>query len=535
LNVEVVHVVPHFFIQNSLIDIQYLKIIISPFQTIESSNPTMKYLLGYDLGSSSVKVSLLEAATGKTVASAQSPSAEMAMLALNEGWAEQHPDMWWAELVNATHLLRGHFAFHPDDVGAIGISYQMHGLVLVDKNQNVLRPSIIWCDSRAVSIGNQAFTSLGEQFCLENYLNSPANFTASKARWVIENEPHIWEQVDKLMLPGDFIAMKMTGTICTTASGLSEGIMWNFKRRGVAKALLNTYDIERDTIPNIVETFGNQGIMSQKAATELGLAAGTPITYRAGDQPNNAFSLNVLNVGEVAATAGTSGVVYGITDKADFDPQSRVNAFVHVNDSEEHTRNGVLLCVNGTGISNAWMRRVTGGLSYDEMTVQASKIPVGTDGVKILPFGNGAERIFNNKQIGGSVVGLDFNRHSVGHLFRATQEGIVFALNYGLNIMQTVGVKVETVKAGKANMFLSPLFREAFANTTGATIELFDTDGATGAARGAGIGCGFYKNEKEAFIGLEKLETIEPNESLKAAYTEGYENWLKVLNEQLEK
>ncbi len=493
----------------------------------------MKYLLGYDLGSSSVKVSLVAATTGKTVASAQSPSTEMSMLALHEGWAEQHPDMWWSELVNATNLLRGRFAFHPDDIGAIGISYQMHGLVLVDKNQNVLRPSIIWCDSRAVGIGNQAFTHLGEQFCLENYLNSPANFTASKARWVKQNEPKVWENVDKLMLPGDFIAMKMTGDIRTTASGLSEGIMWNFKRHGVAKTLLDYYGIDRAMIPEVVETFGNQGFMSAKAATELGLKAGTPITYRAGDQPNNAFSLNVLNVGEVAATAGTSGVVYGITDKADFDVQSRVNTFVHVNGNQDNTRNGVLLCINGTGISNAWMRRVTGGKSYDEMTAEASKIPVGTEGVKILPFGNGAERIFNNKQIGASVVGLDFNRHSAAHLFRATQEGIVFALNYGLSIMQKVGVKVETVKAGKANLFLSPLFREAFANTTGATIELLDTDGATGAARGAGIGCGFYKNEKEAFVGLEKLATIEPKAALKAAYTEGYENWLTVLNEQL--
>lgn len=493
----------------------------------------MKYLLGYDLGSSSVKVSLVDAATGRTIASAQSPSSEMAIDAPQTGWAEQHPDMWWAELCHATHLLRGRMPFKSDEVLAIGISYQMHGLVLVDKDQNVLRPSIIWCDSRAVSIGNQAFTTLGEQFCLENHLNSPANFTASKARWVIENEPHIWEKVDKIMLPGDFIVMKMTGDIRTTASGLSEGIMWNFKRHGVAKTLLDHYGIDRDKIPEIVETFGNQGFMNQKAATELGLASGTPITYRAGDQPNNAFSLNVLNVGEVAATAGTSGVVYGITDKADFDAQSRVNAFVHVNNNEAHTRNGILLCVNGTGISNAWMRRATGGLSYDEMTVEAAKIPVGTEGVKILPFGNGAERIFNNKQIGASVLGLDFNRHSAAHLFRATQEGIVFALNYGLDIMQTVGVKVEKVKAGRANLFLSPLFREAFANTTGATIELFDTDGATGAARGAGIGCGFYKNEQEAFVGLEKINTIEPNEALKAAYTEGYQHWLKALNEQL--
>lgn len=495
----------------------------------------MKYLLGYDLGSSSVKISLVEAESGKTLATAQSPSTEMAMIALHEGWAEQHPDVWWTELVNATNLLRGRFPFKAKDVLAVGISYQMHGLVLVDKKQNVLRPSIIWCDSRAVPFGNKAFEWMGAERCMANHLNSPANFTAAKLGWVIENEPHIWEKTDKMMLPGDFIAMKMTGEVRTTASGLSEGIMWNFKRRDLSQLVLDVFAIDEKTVPELVETFGNQGFMSEKAAAELGLAVGTPITYRAGDQPNNAFSLNVLNVGEVAATAGTSGVVYGITDKADYDPQSRVNTFVHVNDSEKQPRNGVLLCVNGTGISNAWMRRATGGLSYDEMTQQAAKIAIGTEGVKFLPFGNGAERIFNNKQIGASIHGLDFNRHSSAHLFRATQEGIVFALNYGLSIMKTVGVEVNTVKAGRANLFLSPLFREAFANTTGATIELFDTDGATGAARGAGIGCGYYKNASEAFVGLEKINTIEPNVALRAAYTEGYENWLAVLNEQLSK
>jgi xylulokinase len=156
----------------------------------------MKYFLGYDIGSSSVKVALLEAETGKTLASATSPSSEMTMIALQAGWAEQSPEMWWQEVVNATAMLRAKFSFDKKNVGAIGISYQMHGLVLVDKHQNPLRNAIIWCDSRAVSIGEQAFQALGEDFCFENYLNSPANFTASKLRWVIENEPEIWEKND---------------------------------------------------------------------------------------------------------------------------------------------------------------------------------------------------------------------------------------------------------------------------------------------------------------------------------------------------
>ena len=340
----------------------------------------MKYLLGYDIGSSSVKVSLLEAETGKTLASATSPSVEMAMDAPYSGWAEQSPDMWWQEVKNATAKLKDVIAremkqsFDKKEVGAIGISYQMHGLVLVDKNQNALRSSIIWCDSRAVEIGEKAFQDLGEAFCLENYLNSPANFTASKLRWVIENEPKIWEKTDKMMLPGDFIAMKMSGDIRTTASGLSEGIFWNFKKRGIAQSLLKNYGITEGVIPERVETFGNQGFMSEKAAAELGLQSGTPITYRAGDQPNNAFSLNVLNPGEIAATAGTSGVVYGISDQNAYDEKSRVNTFAHVNDTEMARRNGVLLCINGTGILNSWLRRMTGGLDYAAMNAEAAKI-----------------------------------------------------------------------------------------------------------------------------------------------------------------
>jgi xylulokinase len=493
----------------------------------------MKYFLGYDIGSSSVKVSLLDAETGKTVASSQSPSVEMAIAAPQAGFAEQHPDLWWAELKNATAILRGRFPFDPTTVGAIGISYQMHGLVMVDKDHKPLRPSIIWCDSRAVGIGNQALAGLGADFCLENYLNSPGNFTASKLRWVIEHEPQVWGKTWKIMLPGDFIALKMTGEARTTVSGLSEGIMWNFKQRGVAQKLLDFYEITEGVVCDRVETFGNQGFMTKAAAEELGLATGTPICYRAGDQPNNAFSLNVLNVGEVAATAGTSGVVYGVTDQADFDPQSRVNTFVHVNDKAEAMRNGVLLCLNGTGILNSWLRKIAGGVGYDVMNAEAATIAVGTEGVVFLPFGNGAERILNNQQLGAAMLGVDFNRHRSAHLFRAAQEGIVFALNYGFEIMKNVGVSAKTVRAGYANMFLSPVFREAFANTTGATVELYNTDGAAGAARGAGVGVGFYKNFGEAFNGLERIDVVEPKADLQRAYWEGYQNWLAQLEKAL--
>lgn len=488
-------------------------------------------LLGYDLGSSSIKATLIRESNGEVLASATYPKQEMPMISKKPGWAEQKPDDWWKNIKNATQEILLKTRIDKENIKAIGISYQMHGLVLVDKNQNVLRPSIIWCDSRAVEIGKKAFHDLGVEFCLENYLNSPGNFTASKLKWVKENEPEIYEQVYKAMLPGDYIAMKMTGEINTTIPGLSEGIFWDFKSKSIANKLLGYYRIDSDIVPDIVDTFSVQGHLSAIAAIELGLKEGTKISYRAGDQPNNAFSLNVLNVGEVAATAGTSGVVYGIIESPEHDPLSRVNTFVHVNHQKKRERYGVLLCVNGTGILNNWLQKnMVEGTSYDEMNEMAMRAPIGADGLSFIPFGNGAERIIENHDIGARLSGLNFNRHNQSHVLRAGQEGIVFAMNYGFNIMKEMGMELKTIRAGNANMFLSPLFREAFANITSATVELYNTDGAQGAARGAGVGAKIYANYEEAFRGLKSIETIEPSPPLFGAYEDAYENWLKNLN-----
>jgi xylulokinase len=365
-------------------------------------------------------------------------------------------------------------------------------------------------------------------------LNHVGNFTASKLAWVKENEPAIFEQIDKIMLPGDYLAMKMTDEIQTTPSGLSEGILWDFKQHKRAEVVLDCYGFDQDLLPEIVPTFSVQGELTGKAASELGLAAGTFVSYRAGDQPNNALSLNVLNPGEIAANAGTSGVVCGIGDTPNYDSQSRVNTFAHVNYTKEDPRLSVLLCVNGTGILNSWLKHnIVNGQDYLQMNELASQAPVGSEGLCILPFGNGAERTLANKDIGASIHGLNFNRHTLSHLLRAGQEGIVFALNYGLQIMQDMGIQLNTVRAGNANMFLSPLFREAFATTTDSVVELYNTDGSAGAARGAGIGAGFYKDANEAFVGLKCTQTVEPAESQRSNYQQAYERWLEALNRQL--
>lgn len=490
-----------------------------------------EYLLGFDVGSSSVKASLVDVETGQCAAAAFYPEREAPIKAVKAGWAEQDPLMWWNNAKLALSKIMSETGTTGEQIKAIGISYQMHGLVCVDKNQQVLRDSIIWCDSRAVPYGEKAFQHLGAEQCLGHLLNSPGNFTAAKLAWVKENEPNLYEKIYKVMLPGDYIAMKLSGEINTTISGLSEGMFWDFKEKAPAKFLLDEYGFSEDLIADIVPTFSVQSVVSKAAADELGLKEGTPISYRAGDQPNNALSLNVFNPGEIASTAGTSGVVYGVLGEVNYDKKSRVNTFAHVNYTKDLDRLGVLLCINGTGILNAWVRRNVApeGISYADMNVMMENVPIGSEGVTIIPFGNGAERVLENREIGCSINGVNFNKHSKAHIMRAAQEGIVFSFCYGMEIMTQMGMDIHKIHAGKANMFLSEIFRNTLAGVSGATIELYETDGSVGAAKGAGIGCGIYRDHDEAFATLKKLAVIEPNESNRNEYLEAYARWKNTL------
>ncbi len=489
------------------------------------------YLLGYDIGSSSVKASLVDATTGKCVSSAFFPKVEAEIIAIKQGWAEQQPDQWWKHLKQSTQAILAESGIDPKDIKAIGISYQMHGLVCIDKNRNVLRPAIIWCDSRGVPYGEKAFNELGAEQCLSHILNSPGNFTATKLAWVKENEPELFEKIDKILLPGDYIAMRLTDRVCTTVSGLSEAMLWDFKTGAIADFLLEYLGFSPTIIPEIVPTFAIQGYVTAEAAADLGLAEAIPVAYRAGDQPNNALSLNVFNPGEIASTAGTSGVVYGVNGEVNYDTKSRVNTFAHVNHTNDSTRLGIMACISGTGILNSWMKRNVApeGISYPEMNDLAAQVPIGSEGVTILPFGNGAERVLQNKEIGSSIHGVNFLRHSKAHLVRAAQEGIVFSFQYGIEIMEALGMDVKKIHAGHANMFLSPIFRDTLAGVSGATIELFDTDGSVGAAKGAGMGAGIYADNNEAFATLDRIEIIEPDHKNRQAYQDAYGRWKERL------
>lgn len=490
------------------------------------------YSLGIDVGTSSVKVSLLDIETGTCVASATNPKVEAPIKALCKGWAEQDPDSWWNYLCDGVREIAASRSMA--DVRSIGITYQMHGLVCVDKDCRPVRDAIIWCDSRAIETGAKALEEIGYDKCMSHLLNSPGNFTASKLAWVRQNEPETYARIYKFMLPGDYIAYKFSGELTTTETGLSEGILWDFAEGCRADFLADHYGIGKEKFATVVPSIGVQCRTDAATQALLGIPEGTPICYRAGDQPNNAFSLNVLNPGEIAATGGTSGVVYGVTDVPKADPQSRVNTFLHVNNTAKNPRLGVLLCINGTGIMNSWMHRnVSKDLSYPEMNELARTAPAGSDGLSVIPFGNGAERVLGNRVTGSRIAGLDLVRHSTAHLLRATQEGIAFSFMYGIEIMQGLGLDLRVIRAGRANMFLSPVFRTTLATLSGSSIELLNTDGSLGAARGGALGAGFYASAKEAFADLAVEQTVTPEASWKAPLEDAYATWKAELEKAL--
>ncbi|MFT3843739.1 MAG: FGGY family carbohydrate kinase [Lacibacter sp.] len=490
-------------------------------------------LLGIDVGTSSIKASVVDAQTQQSIVSVSYPETESEIISKQSGWAEQSPDMWWEHVQQAILKANATKKFNPKDIGAIGISYQMHGLVAVDKSGEVLRDSIIWCDSRAVEIGNKAFDEIGPSCCLQHLLNSPGNFTASKLAWVKQNEPELYAKIDKIMLPGDYIALKFTGSTTTSISSLSEGVFWDFVKNELSEDVFNYYGFSKSLIPEIKDVFSDHGQLSAVVADSLSLTAGIPVTYKAGDQPNNALSLNVLEAGEVAATAGTSGVIYGVSDELTFDPLSRINTFAHVNYTQTQKRLGVLLCINGTGILNRWMKNSTGNPSYQQMNDAASTVSVGSNGLFVLPFGNGAERMLENKMAGAHIQNLDLNIHNTAHLYRAAQEGIAFAFRYGLDIMRENKMSPAIIRAGKANMFLSNVFTESFVNTLNIPVELYNCDGSVGAALGAGIGAGVYATAKEAFTQFKSLTKVEPGKGLQQ-YDELYHQWRELLVKTLQ-
>jgi xylulokinase len=477
--------------------------------------------IGFDIGSSFVKAALVEVETGKPIARARVPEVEIPMEAQQLGWAEQHPNLWWQYLCEATQKLLTETDINAEQISSIGISYQMHGLVLVDRDLNPLRKSIIWCDSRATSYGEKAFEKLGKGYCKDHLLNSPGNFTASKLAWVIENEPELYQKAYKLMLPGDFLAAKLTDNIQTTITGLSEGIFWDFKNDQASQALFDHFEIDQSLVPEVVDNFTVQATVSNAGAQATGLKEGTPITYRAGDQPNNAYTLGARKAGDVVATGGTSGVVYALTDQLSSNELTKVNTFAHVNYQSQQKMFGKLLNLNGAGIQYRWLHQLMGEVGYEKLNEMAQQAPIGSNGLQVFPFGNGAERMLDNKIVNGHISNINFNIHDNNHMVRATLEGIAFAMIYGIEILKNDGVDIENLKVGNDNLFLSDVFSKTIADTLGISIQMLEATGAEGAAKASISNPHQTQNNDNTNI----TKTIKPNPKLQVESIASFEKW----------
>ena len=493
-------------------------------QMISKMENTKACFLGIDLGSSSLKLALVDVSTGKKLALVNEPENEMEITAIHPDWAEQDPITWWEYICKGVKRVIKDAQIDASLIEGIGISYQMHGLVVVDKNQEPLRNSIIWCDSRAIEIGNKAFDGLGHDKCSEHLLNSPGNFTASKLKWVLDNEPDVYSKIHKFMLPGDFVAAKLTGTICTTKNSLSEGILWDYKEDKIADWLLDYYGIDTNLIPDIVDNFTNQGEVNEEASKETGIPVGCPVIYRAGDQPNNALSLNIFNQGEVAATGGTSGVIYAVTNQLKSKESSRINHFAHVNYTNETTNIGKLLCINGAGIMYRWLRNNVGTDSYEQMNRKASTVTVGSGGVLVIPFGNGAERMLNSVNTGVHFANMNLNQHTHSHLYRAALEGIAFAFVYGMEILTNDNLEIKVIRAGNDNLFRSEIFANTVATLIGYDIEIYNTTGAIGAARACSLIDGDFEKFGAKISNNDHVMTYKPQKN-KEAYLTTYTRW----------
>lgn len=474
----------------------------------------MSYLIGIDLGTSGVKTVLFDE-SGKPVASS---TVEYPLYQPNLGWAEQDPEDWWkgtCESINNVMLKSG---VNKQDVKGVGLSGQMHGAVLLDKNDKVLRKAIIWCDQRSAAECDQITQLVGKERLIEITAN-PAltGFTASKVMWVKNNEPQIFEKIAKILLPKDYIRLRLTGEYATEVSDASGMQFMNIAQRKWSSEVLGKLEISESMLGKMYESQEVTGKVTASAAAITGLNEGTIVVGGAGDQAAGAVGNGIVKPGVVSSTIGTSGVVFAYTDKLTIDPLGRVHTFCHAVPNTYH----IMGVTQGAGLSLKWFRDnfcmeelMTAELSnidvYKLLDAEAENITPCSDGLVYLPYLMGERTPHLDPDARGVFFGLTA-KHTKPHFVRSIMEGVTYSLRDCLEIIRGMGVEVSEVRASGGGG-KSKIWRQMQADVFGTNINrIFSDEGpALGVAILAGVGAGIYDSVPQACSNVIKVKDSLP-------------------------
>lgn len=495
----------------------------------------MAYLLGIDIGTSGTKTVLFDEA-GNTIASALG---EYPLYQPNVGWAEQDPEDWWKATFSTIKAVLGKSGVNPSDVKGVGLSGQMHGAVLLDKDNQVLRKAIIWCDQRSSAECDQITSIIGKERLIEITAN-PAltGFTASKVMWVKNNEPEIFEKVKKILLPKDYIRFKLTGEFATEVSDASGMQFMDIPKRKWSSEVLDKLGIDKGLLGDVYESQEVSGKVHKAAAELTGLKEGTPVVGGAGDQAAGAVGNGIVRPGVISSTIGTSGVVFAFSENVSIDPKGRVHTFCHAVPNTWH----IMGVTQGAGLSLKWFRdnfcieekrtaELMGIDPYVLMDQEADRVEAGCSGLIYLPYMMGERTPHLDPNAKGVFFGLSA-KHEKQDMLRAVMEGVVYSLKDCLEIIKEMGVDVSEVRASGGGG-KSKLWRQMQSDVFGTEITTINSSegGALGVALLAGVGTGVYSSVPEACDAIIKVKTRQAADmALNAKYQKFYNIYGSLYN-----
>ena len=484
----------------------------------------MDYVLGIDVGTGGTRAVLVD----RDGAIASSATCEHVPFASpHTGWAEQDPHDWWQAAGSAIRAVLSNVS--GAKVSCVGLAGQMHGAVLLDEKDEVLRPALIWCDQRTQAQCDWLNSRLGAQRIIELTCNPAlANFTLTKLLWVRDSEPQIWERFRRVLLPKDYVRLRMTGAHAMDVADASGTLMLDVAQRRWSEEMMAAAGLPLSCLPKLYESPEICARVSEAGAAHTGLKPGTPVVAGAGDQAGGAVGMGIVRAGAVSATIGTSGVVFAATDSPAMDVKGRVHTFCHAVPGRWH----VMGVTQAAGLSLHWLRDLlknSGDLSYDELTHEAAAVPAGSDGVLWAPYLMGERTPHLDPNARGTLTGLVAN-HTRGHVVRAVLEGVAFSLKDTFTIFEEMKIPVTSIRLGGGGA-RSPLWRQIQADAYGRDVEIVAAEegAAYGAAILAGVGAKAWGTVEQACDAVVRVaKRIAPNPKDSATMQTAYRSYRQI-------